>query len=334
MKNLSKFLENTDLKDWCLRHVPTIDSTNIALLLEGKTISNWRVPVILLADHQTSGHGRNGRKWVTMPGDSILCSIGITIPLEADKLIGLPLAISFAISEALENFFLIQLNFLKSRFQEEIRSGGEIGFKLKWPNDILLFNRKLAGVLVEIAKSNINNPNTSIFSDREKQFLEDDPSSRKKVFCYTNVVIGFGINVISPDRLKCFDLVQSGLSNKISRKESKLRGYANPAYLDELIDGPLNFKVDLLGQILQSINKILQQFNKDGFSSIQKKWWKRHVYYNEEVNIYENDKFSFRGKAIGVDQKGRLLVEVGKSVRAIMSGDIDNGPVISLRPHI
>lgn len=81
-------------------------------------------------DHQTAGRGRHGRAWNDSPGHNLLFSI-VLRPAFNPTLWGLiPLAAGLAVAEAIEQ-------------QTSLTSA------LKWPNDILLSNRKLCGVLLE-----------------------------------------------------------------------------------------------------------------------------------------------------------------------------------------
>lgn len=104
--------------------VPEIASTNSELMRrarEGRT-----EPVLLVAEHQTAGRGRLGRGWVSHAGESLTFSLGL--PLAPADWSGLSLAVGVSLAESLH-----------PRIQ------------LKWPNDLWLADRKLAGVLIETA---------------------------------------------------------------------------------------------------------------------------------------------------------------------------------------
>jgi BirA family biotin operon repressor/biotin-[acetyl-CoA-carboxylase] ligase len=82
----------------------------------------------VLAESQTKGRGRRGRTWYSKPGESILCSILLTkLSIEAE---GLTLAAAVATAEA-------------------VREMCGVHCRIKWPNDLLAGDRKLAGILVE-----------------------------------------------------------------------------------------------------------------------------------------------------------------------------------------
>ena len=83
-----------------------------------------------VADHQSAGRGRLGRSWEAEAGSSLLMSILLRPDLPPDRLHLVTAAVALAASDAL---------------------AAEAGFTpdLKWPNDLLVDDRKLAGVLAE-----------------------------------------------------------------------------------------------------------------------------------------------------------------------------------------
>jgi BirA family transcriptional regulator, biotin operon repressor / biotin---[acetyl-CoA-carboxylase] ligase len=85
---------------------------------------------VVVADSQAAGRGRRGRPWVDEPGASLLASIVLRPRLEPARLPGLSLAAGIAVAEALS------------------RSAG-LSPRLKWPNDVLVGGRKIAGILLE-----------------------------------------------------------------------------------------------------------------------------------------------------------------------------------------
>lgn len=109
---------------------PVIHSTNQYLL---EHIHQLEVGTICLAEYQTAGRGRRGRQWLSAFAGQIIMSMYWTIE-RTRNLEGLSLVIGVAIADTL-------------------RQLGAIGVKLKWPNDVLLNNKKLAGILIEIANS-------------------------------------------------------------------------------------------------------------------------------------------------------------------------------------
>jgi len=82
------------------------------------------------ADHQTAGRGRQERRWQSEPGRSLCLSIAWRFESLPEHLPALTLAHGAAVVHALNRI-------------------GATGLKIKWPNDILLGNAKLGGILTE-----------------------------------------------------------------------------------------------------------------------------------------------------------------------------------------
>ncbi|MCF7979013.1 MAG: biotin--[acetyl-CoA-carboxylase] ligase [Chromatiaceae bacterium] len=87
---------------------------------------------ICLAERQSAGRGRLGRRWVSPFGRNIYLSILWRYPLAPVQLGGLSLACGVAVAQALDKL-------------------GVEGIGLKWPNDVHWQRRKLAGLLLEVA---------------------------------------------------------------------------------------------------------------------------------------------------------------------------------------
>ncbi len=139
----------------------TVDSTNSFLLKQAPT----EKITICMAECQTAGRGRRGRTWVSPFAKNIYLSFKVTFEGGVNALEGLSLAIGVAITEALS-------------------ATGIPGLQLKWPNDVLWCDRKLAGVLIEIT---------------------GDPAG----MC--SLVVGVGLNVLS-DNLTNTNINQPSIS--------------------------------------------------------------------------------------------------------------------------
>jgi BirA family biotin operon repressor/biotin-[acetyl-CoA-carboxylase] ligase len=109
------------------RHFRSVGSTNtVARELAGAGAPGGTV---VTAAEQTAGRGRQGRTWTAPPGSALLYS-AVLRPLEQRHSV-LPLAAALAVCET----------------AERLRPGIECG--VKWPNDVHLDGRKLAGILIE-----------------------------------------------------------------------------------------------------------------------------------------------------------------------------------------
>lgn len=128
-------------------HLDTVDSTNTWVKSHLEELSHL---TCVTAQEQTAGRGRFKRHWVSPRGENIYATLYLIVPLESGYLANLGQLMAFACAKVLRG----------------------IGFEaeLKWPNDILIQGRKIAGVLTE-----------TVTKDQE-----------------IGVIIGIGINVNMP----------------------------------------------------------------------------------------------------------------------------------------
>jgi BirA family biotin operon repressor/biotin-[acetyl-CoA-carboxylase] ligase len=147
------FLSATDIAlnapslPWPVHISDSIDSTNAEAL---RLVDAGHVaPFLVLAEQQTAGRGRRGRKWVSPFAQNVYYSLVLRIEGGLRQLEGLSLVVGLAVMQSL-------------------RESGVQGATLKWPNDVLVGQKKIAGILLE---------------------LVGDPAD----ICH--VVLGIGINV-------------------------------------------------------------------------------------------------------------------------------------------
>src|SRR5438105_7132283 len=107
-----------------VRVLERCSSTN-ALLLDER-----RSDVLLAAEEQTAGRGRRGRRWYSAPGNGVTFSLSSTLRQPLRELAGLSLVAGVAVARAL-------------------RAMGVRQAALKWPNDVVVAEAKLGGILVE-----------------------------------------------------------------------------------------------------------------------------------------------------------------------------------------
>ena len=101
-------------------------STNLELMNERENLVSGDA---LVAEIQTQGRSRRGTKWLTSIGTNIMLSMAFRFP-SLQHLLGFSLAVGVATVTALEML-------------------GVHGVKLKWPNDVVVGDKKLAGILIE-----------------------------------------------------------------------------------------------------------------------------------------------------------------------------------------
>lgn len=115
---------------------------------------------VVLADVQSSGRGRHGRAWLAPPGTALLLSVVLRHDGPADRIGQLPMAVALGALEAVAR-----------------RLGPGAAAALKWPNDLVVGDAKLAGLLAEAAWPGGGGPAAIV-----------GPT----------VVVGLGLNVATP----------------------------------------------------------------------------------------------------------------------------------------
>lgn len=128
-------------------HMSCVDSTNE----EAKRQADAGAPhgSVFWADIQTAGKGRRGREWVSVSAENLYFTVLLRPELAPEKLSMLTLLMGLAVARGLETMTDLQP-------------------KIKWPNDLVLGNKKVCGILSEMKLD-----------------------GRKAAYC----VIGVGINI-------------------------------------------------------------------------------------------------------------------------------------------
>lgn len=155
--------------------LPHIDSTNTELMRRAR--AGQLEPILLVAERQTAGRGRLGRDWQSDTQDGLATlTFSLGLPLQPADWSGLSLAVGLSVVQSLHP-----------------------ALQLKWPNDVWLQDRKLAGILIET---------TSVGDVR---------------YC----VIGIGINLLARD--------STGLRTPAAALQELLPGVEAPGALQALV---------------------------------------------------------------------------------------------------
>ncbi|MBC8944488.1 MULTISPECIES: bifunctional biotin--[acetyl-CoA-carboxylase] ligase/biotin operon repressor BirA [Xenorhabdus] len=128
MNLLSKEMIESYLPNNGIEVIPVIDSTNQYFLDKLEELTSGDSCV---AEYQYAGRGRRGRQWVSAFGRNLYLSMFWRLEQGPAAAIGLSLVVGIVIAEVLN------------------RQGAE-RVKVKWPNDLYLDDKKLAGILVEL----------------------------------------------------------------------------------------------------------------------------------------------------------------------------------------
>lgn len=157
------------IKNICYIHFDTIDSTNTWAKKHAHSLDPDQLTCITALE-QTAGRGRFFRKWISPKGENIYATLYFQIPKGWPYLVNLSQVLSLSCISVLK----------KKEFQPQV----------KWPNDILLEGKKVAGILCETISA-------------------DD---------HTGVILGIGINVnMSNEMLNAIDQPATSLSQLTGR---------------------------------------------------------------------------------------------------------------------
>jgi BirA family biotin operon repressor/biotin-[acetyl-CoA-carboxylase] ligase len=233
---------------WRVEHFVEIDSTNTYLkdLAEGGDQG-----LVALADFQRAGRGRLDRQWSSPPRASLLCSVLLRPNLDASELQLVVAAVALAIRSALERV-------------SGLRAG------LKWPNDLVVEGRKLAGLLAEVVATSHG----------------------------LAVVVGFGVNLT--------DEGPDGVDATSVRAETGLT--IEPRAL-----------LDIVLEELEPRRVALD--TDDGRARLRDSYLSALVTVGQVVRV-EQHRGDLLGTAVGVDERGQLLVEVDGEVHTVEAGDV------------
>jgi BirA family biotin operon repressor/biotin-[acetyl-CoA-carboxylase] ligase len=117
---------------WRVEHFDEIASTNT--YLKAQVSDDVAEGLVALADFQSSGRGRLDRTWESAPRSALLCSILLRPDLGDNQLQLVVAAVALAARTALERLCGLRAS-------------------LKWPNDLIVEENKLAGLLAEIVQT-------------------------------------------------------------------------------------------------------------------------------------------------------------------------------------
>ena len=178
-----------------------VESTNTVLLSSKEFNQNGTV---LLAEYQTKGKGRKDREWLSNSGQNLTFSILLKDDFKDKNINMVNFSSAVAVAQAIENLY-------------------QLDVELKWPNDVLVSKKKIAGILIE---------------------------STSKANKISKIVIGIGINVNQPNFPGKFDFPPTSIRKEFHEIVSRER----------LLSEVLNNLEDLLSHVKDSPTKILNDW--------------------------------------------------------------------------
>ncbi len=199
-------------------------------------------PFLVISDTQTGGYGQYNREWLSPKG-----GLWFTEVLNLKNYTALSLLMSILI-----------VRVLKMYVPEEM-------VKIKWPNDVYINGKKVAGILIK---------------------LSGDLS-----------LIGIGINV------------ENSVNDSISKIATSLSYFAKVE------------RFRLFRELLWEESSLINYYEQNGFEVFIEEYNENLVFLNKQIVV--RSKHIVRGKAIGVDKSGNLLIDEGFShIERISSGTV------------
>jgi BirA family biotin operon repressor/biotin-[acetyl-CoA-carboxylase] ligase len=250
---------------WSVQFFSTIGSTNdVASALAERDAAEGTV---VIADAQTAGRGRRGRSWFSPPGSGLYLSIVLmpgraaVAPERAIALLTLTAGVALA---------------------EAVTAVTGLRPAIKWPNDLVVGRRKLAGILAEAAATS-RGPGADAAQDRLR------------------VVLGFGINV----RPAAYP---PELASRVTSLETEL--------------GCVVDRAALAAESLAALAQRYEDLMAGRFDAILGEWRSRAPGSRGARVRWETPSGAATGVTAGIDESGALLVQAGDTVERLVAGEV------------
>jgi BirA family biotin operon repressor/biotin-[acetyl-CoA-carboxylase] ligase len=219
--------------------------------------------LVVAAGHQRAGRGRLGRRWEAPPGRNLLVSVLLRPAMPADQRHLASAVVALAAAEA-------------------CRRVAGVDPAIKWPNDLVVGARKLAGVLAEVVGA------------------EPDPA----------VVVGIGVNCGWP--------APDDAADEPPPPE-ELRDTATSLWRES---GRLVEPLEVLQVMLADLEPRLQDLQDGPGRLRQASAFRRACATVGASVRVELDGETVTGRALDVTPEGHLIVDVGACMRTIVAGDV------------
>lgn len=255
-----------------MARVQSTGSTNAELVAAAQSpefSARWPHMSVLTAEEQTGGRGRLGRTWSSPRGAALSTSILLRPAIPRQQWHWLSLAAGLALVRALD--------------------AHGVPAALKWPNDVQIQGRKIAGLLAEVPP--------------------DDPDS---------VIIGCGINVLLDQEQLPTDSATSLLLelDRLGHDAPQPQSHA-----------AAQLRTRLLADWLEHFAALMNRAQHDGdISGLYRSIIAAISTTGQHVRVELPNGTAVRGRALGVNAHGALEVEVTARRRTVVDAEADGGP--------
>ena len=254
-----------------IHHCVQADSTN-SIALRGAALASQHPDdtpegAVFLAEEQTAGRGRSTHSWHSERGSGIYCSFLLRPPMTPSEALWLSLIAGVAVQDA-------------------VRETSGLAADIRWPNDLLINDKKFAGILTEMS------------------------SEGSKVH---HAVIGVGVNV----NQKSFPQDLNGSATSMwleGGKEFSRRDVA--AALIRALDREYRALLRAMSSPIRT--PALR------FEPIMRRVESRSSYAHGKL-VHVNEDGGYNGVTDGLDPRGFLRVRTDKGLRIVISGSVRPG---------
>jgi len=231
--------------------------------------------IVCLANHQTAGRGRNGNVWQSPSNAHIYMSIGTVFDVSlVSDIAGLSLASGVSVVRLLKSL--------------GIKAG------LKWPNDVLVADRKLAGILVE----------TRIKSS------------------HVAVVVGLGLNIEMPESA-ALDIEQPWIDLNTIMHKTDFRVFG------DLLDENKVNRNYIAAKLIEELTSSMALYGVSGFDAFSDDWQKFDVLTGRDVIVKTNHE-ELDANVIGFNEDHSVIVRVQGQQKTYYAADIK----LKLNAHV
>lgn len=250
-------------------YLDEIDSTNEELKRRYHSDNKPENYTVISAGHQTAGKGRSGHQWKSPEHDSVATSMMIYPELDIQSIPRLTILSGMAVAAAIERLY-------------------QIPTQLKWPNDVLIRQHKVCGILCEMEASN----NQADY-----------------------VIIGIGVNVHQREFPEEIREIATSVDLELEASSHRdMDGNVNHAKASrQAIDH----------QIWREFLRLYQKFKEtEDLTLLLEEYNQRLINRNKTVRVL-NPKGEYEGTSLGIDAQGNLLVQKkDDSIVKVDSGEV------------
>ena len=266
-ENLAPLVRNT-IFSGNIYHFDQTESTNSLALTAAKTSEHHEDSgpegVLFVAEEQTAGRGRGGHSWYSEKGTGIYCSFLIRPPMSPAEALWLSLISGVAVQDAVKEVTGLQAD-------------------IRWPNDLLINEKKFAGILTE---------------------MSSEPTR------VNHAVVGVGINVNQKDFPPELRAVATSLRNEAGKEFSRLE-----------LAGAVVRAIDREYRALLRAMSSPIRTPALRFEPIMRRVESRSSYALGKM-VHVDEDGGYYGVTDGLDPSGFLRVRTDKGLRMVISGSV------------